>query len=380
MAKITEVFGYEANRRIAEAVAAGLITERKHPAYPELRILNYTPKAAYEGAWDDITLNSRGLIYNAMTNEVVARPFRKFFNYGQIEAPAIAPGAKVYHVGDKFDGSLGIIYMQPNGVLAVATRGSFESEQAKHATAWLRRQDNNGYYADVLESIVSWQHTPLVEIIYPENRIVLDYEQQDYLEPLGWIEISTGAYRPPIPFHYQTTFGEVLAREPRPNSEGWVVWLDPYTAVKLKQDDYIALHKVVTGLSEKTVWEIVKQDDVVKWVEFLAALPDELQPWAKQIGDEIQHAVYDMEKFLYEQYDRVVDLAWSQVDGQPEMHDTIPRKNFALSVQQYIDPAYRSFMFSIADGKSIIPKLFDLFKPEGVGSRPGAVTRALEDA
>jgi hypothetical protein len=47
------------------------ITERFHPEFPELRILNYTEKAAFEGVWNRVTLNSRGLIYNADTHEVI---------------------------------------------------------------------------------------------------------------------------------------------------------------------------------------------------------------------------------------------------------------------------------------------------------------------
>lgn len=374
MTKITSIFGYDANKRIAEAVADGLITERSHPEFPELRILNYTPKAAYEGKWNDVTLTSRGLIYNAKTNEVIARPFRKFFNYGQAEAPAIANGARMYWVGDKFDGSLGIGYIRPDGLLAVATRGSFVSEQADHATTWL--WGHQDVCKDFFEAIHEHGHTPLVEIIYPENRIVLDYEQQDYLEPLGWVDISTGAYRPPSEFRYVHTFREVLSWPDRPNSEGWVIWLDPHTAVKVKQEDYIALHKVVTGLNEKSVWAAISAG-YPNFIEFVAKLPDELQPWAEKVGSDLAHHYGGIVRDIDALYQNVVELEYQYRVAWDAEFD---RARFARLVQVHVPAEYRGFVFAALDGKDYQGKVWKLIEPKGVGSRPGAVTRALEDA
>src|SRR5512146_92970 len=97
-----------------------------------LAILNYTEKATYERVWNDVTKTCRGLIYDVETAEVRARPFRKFFNYGE-------PGAELgslyepASVTNKVDGSLGVLYEGVDG-LAIATRGSFTSDQAVHAT------------------------------------------------------------------------------------------------------------------------------------------------------------------------------------------------------------------------------------------------------
>ena len=56
----------------------GLLYKQVHPSLP-LTIWNYTEKVQYEGLWDDITLMSRGLVTDDKGN-VVARPFKKFFN------------------------------------------------------------------------------------------------------------------------------------------------------------------------------------------------------------------------------------------------------------------------------------------------------------
>ena len=56
----------------------GLLDKQNHPTLP-LTIWNYTPKVQYEGLWDEITLQCRGLVTDDK-GRIIARPFRKFFN------------------------------------------------------------------------------------------------------------------------------------------------------------------------------------------------------------------------------------------------------------------------------------------------------------
>ena len=56
----------------------GLVYKQVHPTLP-LTIWNYSEKVQYENLWDDVTLQTRGLVTDDKGN-VVARPFKKFFN------------------------------------------------------------------------------------------------------------------------------------------------------------------------------------------------------------------------------------------------------------------------------------------------------------
>lgn len=136
-------------------IDTGLVTRRYHPELP-FAILNYTDACQFDRAWDLVTRNCRGLIYRFTDDEILARPFEKFFNDGEPGGAEVAEDA-LGEVTDKLDGSLGIIYPTPDGP-AVATRGSFASEQALHATQVLRSRYS------------AWQPNPewtyLVEIIY----------------------------------------------------------------------------------------------------------------------------------------------------------------------------------------------------------------------
>lgn len=152
-------------------IEEGYVKVRHHPTLP-YRILNYSELAAYSRTWDEVTLQCRGLIVDDQ-NEVIARPFPKFFNDGEHDGdrlPQLDLSAPV-EVTDKLDGSLGILY--PNeGEWAIATRGSFESDQAKWAT---RHYEDE--YADHFTPQPGY--TYLFEIIYKANRIVVDYDFED---------------------------------------------------------------------------------------------------------------------------------------------------------------------------------------------------------
>lgn len=150
---------------LQKEIDAKYVTARTHPNYPELVILNYSDKCAYDSYWTSITRKTRGLIYNSTTGEIVARPFEKFFNYGQETGVEFDLDAPIVGAFDKLDGSLGILYLNPDGNIEVATRGSFVSDQALHATVWINKSKNRDVYWRY-HSLILEGYTPLVEIIY----------------------------------------------------------------------------------------------------------------------------------------------------------------------------------------------------------------------
>lgn len=236
----------------------GYVRERRHPTLP-LAIFNYAEKAAYERVWNEVTRACRGLIV-ADDGQVVARPWTKFFNYGQPEAGELDLNAPV-EVTDKLDGSLGVLYPTLGGH-AVATRGSFTSDQAIHATAVYRDRYQGRWDPDP-------QLTYLFEIVYPSNRVVCDYQGLDDLVLLGAVAIESGKSNSPrliageddwpgpvVRTFPHATLAAALAAPTRHGAEGLVV---RYTdrrdvIVKLKQPDYVAMHRVLTCTSAHTLW------------------------------------------------------------------------------------------------------------------------------
>ena len=247
---------------LARAVADGYVTARSEDG---LVVYNYTAAAQYSGAWNEATFVCRGLIADA-DGRVIARPFGKFFNHDEPQAPAPPDGAPMV-VTEKWDGSLGILYTAPDGFQRVSTRGSTRSDQALEATRiWREKYEGT----DVGPGV-----TPLFEIVYPSNRIVVDYQGMRDLVLLAVIDNATGADLPVDRFDwpgpravehpFESLFGLAAHMEgPRPDGdlrEGFVVRFDtgpgaPHLRIKMKWADYMELHKIVTGLTATVVWRV----------------------------------------------------------------------------------------------------------------------------
>ena len=322
------------------------VVARKHPTAP-LTILNYSERCQYErGLWNRVTTQCRGIIHDD-AGTVLARPFRKFFNHGQQEAGTLDLTAPCI-VTDKLDGSLGILYRH-EAVTAIATRGSFDSEQARHATrVWFDRYD-----ATPLP--VGW--TLLFEIVYPENRIVCDYGERDDLILLGAVNIATGRSVDPhnpilagwtgprAELFRCATVADALVIPPRPNAEGVVIHMVVSDErVKVKQEDYVALHRIVTGLNERTVWEHLVAGKPV--VELLDALPDEFHGWVGEVAARLVASV--------ECGRREVETAYSAILAALPLDYT--RKDFALVA---VEHPRKAQLFSRLSGKSYDRQLWD---------------------
>lgn len=343
--RITDLFTSE---QLDAAITDGFIRRQVHPIYP-LAILNYTELAQYKREWNAVTRNSRGLIYNTETLEVIARPFPKFFNHGEDHHPAFSLDEPVT-VTDKLDGSLGIVYAW-DGLLHIATRGSFTSEQSAKATVILRKQYPHWRMPEGV--------TILVEIIYPANRIVLDYGQIEDLILLGSVHIASGETFTPEETRWNgpraetfpyATFAEALAAPPRPNSEGYVVhFRHSDVRIKIKQADYVALHKIVTGWNERTIWEMLATGQDPETL--LAGVPDEFHKWAMDIAHD-----------LIASFDGHVGMAHAIyhgiIDALPEGFE---RRDYANATALY--PEARPALFQLLDGKDITEWAWKKIRP-----------------
>lgn len=246
---------------LSEQIREGYVRAARHPSLP-LSIYNYTEKTQFSQHWNDVTRQTRGLIVHD-NGDVVARPFEKFFNYGERGLHEMMSLDEPVYATDKMDGSLGILYPveSPYGLVTfrIATRGSFTSEQAVHATnVWV------GSYESTFEPRAGW--TYLFEIIYPENRIVVDYGQQDDLVLIGIVDnisgqvlspdMAAGWTGPKASILYTGTLRGALSLPLRPGKEGMVLrsLMDGLT-VKVKQPEYVELHRIVTNLNERTIWQ-----------------------------------------------------------------------------------------------------------------------------
>lgn len=321
-----------------------------------LFIYNYTEKAQFEKHWNPVTLNCRGLILDHDMN-IVARPWKKFFNYG--EGRLMIDDHMPVQVTDKMDGSLGILYRDSDGVWRIATRGSFNSDQAIHATKVLDTK-----YPFVAPDA---NYTFLFEIIYPKNRIVLNYGDMDDLVLLGAVHIERGYYLGPQEaagilgwtgpmtqtFDYKN-MAEAFAAPMRENAEGLVV-RSGTEMVKIKQVDYVELHRVVTNLNERTIWaRMAAGESLTQMAEYI---PDEWHDYLNEVFTKLGTQFFARQEEVLDGFVKVRSSVLSEVGGR---FDSIDRKTWAKHIVKSKDKAY---FFALLDQKPVDQMIWAEIKP-----------------
>lgn len=333
------------NRDILKAhVEEGLVTEVKHPV-SDLFIYNYTPKTQYAKMWNEVTLMCRGLIVDG-NGKVIAQPFPKFFNYSEFKGEL--PNTP-YNISEKMDGSLGITYPR-NGTVNIATRGSFTSEQAKVGDEMLQEY--------IKKHGLDWydeRYTYLFEIIYPQNRIVVDYKGERRLTLLAVINTNDGSELNPADTGYldvaktlpQDTPLEDLFVMDEPNSEGFVVHWGNGLRLKIKFAEYVRLHRLLTQVSSKSIWELLANGQDI--TEVLDNVPDEFYDWVRGIENKLKQGHSGILVNATQAYELVKDMP--------------TRKEVAAKLVEY-EPVVRAVVFAMLDGKAYDHIIWKNLKPK----------------
>lgn len=271
---------------IQREIASGYINVQGHPEH-DLRILNYSQKAQFDWRWNAETMQCRGLIVDGQWN-VVSRPFPKFFSVDQLNGQVPDEPFDAY---EKMDGSLGILYIA-DGEAFIASRGSFTSEQAQAAKVI--------YDHKYCHIHLDLDCTYLFEIIYPENRIVVDYGDMQDLVLLAVIETATGLERPlpdigfPLAKRYDgiEDFDALMSMQDD-KREGFVVRFESGQRVKVKFEEYKRLHRLLTGFSQKSIWEILRNGGDVRSI--IERVPDEFHRWVRETENDLRHQYLTIE-------------------------------------------------------------------------------------
>jgi RNA ligase len=166
------LFRYEQKKGMPPVTA--LVGASFHPELP-LLMYNYTPVAhntlhAFPAGWTSVLRLCRGIVFDC-TGSLIAKPYEKFFNYGEHPETTDLPDAP-FMATVKHDGHLGICFHYA-GRWHVTTRGVFCWKTAKIGEAMLYESDKR----------TGWMHATsqdlnlLVEIIHPETRVHVSYRK-----------------------------------------------------------------------------------------------------------------------------------------------------------------------------------------------------------
>ncbi|WP_030717663.1 RNA ligase [Streptomyces sp. NRRL S-237] len=375
---------------LAESIDAGYVTRKSHPELP-LSIYTYTRTAQYERVWNDVTTRCRGLVADDTTGAVVALPLPKFFNVGEHEsgqpyAPALPD--EPFEVYDKVDGSLAVVFHYA-GRWRVASKGSFISAQATWAQRTLDGRDTGALRPGT---------TYLAEILYPQNRIVVDYgDRRDLVllaafgpdgteVPLAeaashWEGIgSVVTVWPAMPLDELIALAESNtlpggASATGTQAEGFVLRFASGVRAKAKLAEYVRLHRVLTKATERDIWRAhgiqrfaglpLKQlaqglGTTVAEIEasggkpldaLLDQVPDEFDAWVREVIERLESEAALRERAIDEAYAGLAHLA-------------ADRGAFARAVKALPEREVRPAMFLRLDGRSTELAVWRNVRPE----------------
>ena len=331
-----------------------------HPTLP-LTIWNYSEKVQYDNLWDDITMQTRGLVTDEKGN-IVARPFKKFFNDSE-KKHTPTPDFDVY---EKMDGSLGILFYY-KGEWVLSTRGSFTSDQAIKGFEMLQKYEYQKLHKD---------YTYLFEIIYDDNRIVVKYDYEDLIL-LGMINTETG--------YEVDLYGEgndvrlknlitnlgfkvvkkydgindysILKGMIKDDEEGFVVKFSNGDRMKVKGEEYMKLHKLITSVSTTGIWEMLSEGRDV--LELLKEVPDEFYNKIKTYVRDLKYTYFSLSEYAGKTHDGFRYGKFGDKDPEPT------KKEFAefLSMNNY-NPVIKALCFAMWDKKDYDKIIWKHIKPE----------------
>jgi len=338
-------------------ISDGLVVKNDHPTLP-ISIYNYSRTCQYENKCDEITKACRGLILDQEGN-VIAKGFDKFFNMEE-HNPEEIPN-EPFEVFEKLDGSLGILFWY-QGKWMLATKGSFVSEQAIKGREILMKYN--------FEPIPKG-YTTLVEIIYPENRIVCGYGDEESLVVLSMINNSSGKeldYTSLLYISNETRMAVVKKYDAvndyktlksliSKDREGYVIRFRNGFRMKIKGEEYVRLHRILTGFSNVDIWEYLKDGKNID--ELLDRVPDEFDKWVRTTIKDLRYGSYQLRERAGKLHDGFRYGKFGDVDPEPT------KKEFAEFVMKQ-EEVLHAIMFAMwnKNNEKVDEIIWKLIKPK----------------
>jgi len=303
---------------------------------------------------NSIARELRGIVFDAETGEIVARPFPKFFNLGERNCSVSESDFIV--TNEKIDGSLIFAFVYGSNIV-LASKGSFDSDVVVKA-----RQVINSNHKRLIKDLYGRGYTVMFELVDASNPIVVQYPDTELIL-VGARKNSDGSMMTPKEIlclgkkygvkcsniKYQgaakTIRDKISGLE---GVEGVVGYKNPYEICKIKTPWYLRLHKFNPfGLTDKGIKEAFfnqELDDI--YPNLSATAKARVDKIVNQITQRIKHKSEKVREFL-------------------EKHSDISdRKEFAEILRKEVENAREHWIYFQVkfNGKYIERVVFDYLK------------------
>lgn len=262
----------------------------------------------------------RGKVIDSETMTIVSYPFDKFFNVNEVAETKediiknLMRESTYIYTTDKKDGSTIIISLYKNKPL-ITTNGSFENDQIVWAEQLLKKK-----YLKFLKEIKEG-YTYIFELIYPENRIVIDYGDEKSLYLLAVRDLRTekllsldethiiaNNFGFPVPQTFSfKNLSDILYlahTERNTNREGWVLRIGQKDGgefmLKIKLDEYFELHSAFGKITLTLVYRHLLAGDLDDIISIVSENQQkEIKEYIKEI-ENIREKIKEKAKNLTE--------------------------------------------------------------------------------
>lgn len=287
----------------------------------------------------------RGIILDESNDwQVIARPYDKFFNLGEGNAAPIDwSTAKVY---EKLDGSLMSLYWYDNQ-WHVASSGTPDAMGECNSDP--RKRTFKALFWDTWDQL-DYRRPPtadknvtfIFELMTPSNKVVVQHSiprivlhgaryidgdmeelSPDFGNAYGWEKV----HHYPVTATPEGVLSAANQGQQGTQFEGFVVVDHKFRRVKVKNADYLRLHRMIDGMSQRKMLEIIRTNE---GSEFLTYFPE----W-KELHNQI-----------IIKYRGLVALA-EDVYEVRKVHTN--QKDFAMLIK---DLPYAGALFAVRSGKA----------------------------
>lgn len=321
---------------------------------PHLALLHYSDEVQFDKLWDNFNRQCRGLVVDLKNKKLLAISYFKFFNVGESMAPSYEELVKLgsFSCSEKLDGSLGIaFYDQETQDVFVSTKGSWESEQTTWATNFAR----TNWCPELKHPKLLHDYTLMFEIIYYDNRVVVDYKKKGYAEGLYLVgvrenkslklltypEVQEFAKKYNLPtlktYPFNSLDAVIDSTKTLPfMEEGYVIMFDSnQLMVKCKGSKYLEMHRFLSQLDNKHLLEYLIDGEVK---DLIQAAPEEYRQEILETTDMFRVQALRVQHNCYEYFHQVTKN---------------DRKEFAKWVLSSTPKAYHKFLFRIKDSRPV---------------------------
>jgi hypothetical protein len=141
------------------------------------------------------------------------------------------------------------------------------------------------------------------------------------------------------------------------NQEGFVVRFNDGTRMKIKGEEYIRLHRLLTNFSNVDIWECLRKgEDISKMLE---KVPDEFDNWVKTTIRDLRYEKMRIHEYAGKLYDNYIE----NLSGPPYEGELPPRKEITEWVMRQ-EIYLRPILFNMFDNRDSSDYIWGLVRPK----------------